>query len=189
MIQSLLDLISKFTALFIWWTVVEPWEQSIRVRLGSDRTRLGPGLHFRIPYADVLYTQTVRTRYTILGAQTLTTTDGQTITLAGSVAYKITDLDRLYDTLQHPEDAIQSITCGRVSEYVQAHAFSECSPGLIVAATKRHLDLSSYGLDVTDYVITSYVRVRTYRIINDSLTIGAWGDMLNTSDKKAGVPS
>src|SRR5688572_22622520 len=128
MISALLDFIQRFLDLFIWWTVIQPWEQGIRVRLGKKRVPLAPGIHFKIPYADHVYIQTTRRRYSNFGPCTATSRDGQTITLAGAVGFTIADLDKLYDKLQNPEDALHAITTGTVAGYVAAHDIADCTP-------------------------------------------------------------
>jgi|SRR6185503_8107971 len=184
MFSTLLDFIRQFFDLFVWWTIIQPWEQGIRVRLGKGRTKLGPGMHWKIPYADLIYRQTTRRRYSGFGPATLTTRDGHTITLAGAVGYSIRDLDRLYDALQHPEDSLHAIISGKVAEYVTTHDLSDCTPELITAKVRPKLGLSKFGLRNEHFTLSTYARVKTYRLIMDQHP-GTWGDALETERTKA----
>ncbi len=63
--NSVFEFIRRFAEVFIWWTVIQPWEGAIRVRFGRWVRTLTPGLHLRIPYADSVYRQTNRLLYTV----------------------------------------------------------------------------------------------------------------------------
>src|SRR6185369_9791485 len=156
MFSGLLDFIQRFFDLFIWWTVIEPWEQGIRIRLGRKRKQLGPGIHFKIPYADTIFKQAVRRRYTHFGPLSVTTLDGQTLTVSGSLGYHIRDLNLLYDRLHHPEDGIHSIVAGAIAEYIASHDLKECSPPDIVAGVRPLLHLRKFGIGVVQLTLTQY---------------------------------
>jgi hypothetical protein len=179
-ISSIFDFIQRLGQLLVWWTVIQPWEQGIRVRLGKGRTRIGPGIHWKIPHVDLIYKQSTRRRYSTFGPATITTRDGATITLAGSVGYSIDDLDKLYDGLHHPEDAIRSLCSGAVTQYIVTHDLAECAPDTVVTQCRDNLDLGRFGLYVEQFMLTTYARVRTYRLIMDNHP-DQWGDSISTT--------
>jgi len=187
--NAIIDLLRSFWRLFVWWVVIQPWEMGIRIRLGTRRTRLAPGLSFRIPFADAVYRQSVRLRFTTLPPQTVTTRDGKTLTMAGVLGYSIENVDLLYDTLHQAEDGLRSLTQGAIAGYVHEHAIAECAPALIEQRAADALVLSRYGLSFHSLVLTTYAQVRTYRIIMDRLE-NIYEDLLNTrvSDVPARVP-
>lgn len=185
MMQSILELLQYCFEAFIWWTVIEPWEQGVRVRLGKGRTRLGPGIHFKIPYVDKVFKQPTRRLYTNFGPISVTTSDGQTLTLSGALGYVVKDLDRLYDTLQHAEDGIHAIAAGAVTEHVANHTLAECSPAQIVEGARKLLRLRRFGLSVAQLTLTSYAKVRVIRLITDADTASKWGDGLDTESHHA----
>lgn len=61
--NAFVEILRSFWRCFIWWVVIQPWEQGIRVRLGKKRVRLEPGIHFRIPYLDAVFKQSNRLRW------------------------------------------------------------------------------------------------------------------------------
>lgn len=184
MVTALLDFIQRFLDIFIWWTIIQPWEQGIRVRLGRTRKRLAPGIHWKIPYADLVYRQTTRRRYSQFGPQTVTTRDGHTLTLAGAVGYSIRDLDKLYDGLQHPEDSLHALVSGKVAAHIATHDLADCTPEAIVTNVRPKLGLAKFGLRNEHFVLSTYARVKTYRLIMDQHP-GTWGDALETEKTKA----
>jgi len=89
-------LIEKFRSLFIWWVIITPWEQVLRVRLGKHLKLLEEGIHLKIPGIDYIFRQSTRMRVGLLPTQTLTTEDNKTLTIRGMIVYSIADLELLY---------------------------------------------------------------------------------------------
>lgn len=179
--QTFIDILDRFFAIFIWWAVIQPWEQGLLVRLGKSPRLLSPGLHFRIPYVDAIYRQAIRRRNSNFGPQTVTTSDGATLTISGTIAYSIKDILELYDRLHHPEDAIASTAQAAISGFVTARALADCTPPAICAACRSDLGLRKFGILVHDVSLTTFARVRTYRLITDTADPATWGDVLDTN--------
>lgn len=177
--NAIIEILRSFWRLFVWWVVIQPWELGLRVRLGKHRTLLRPGLHFRIPYVDSVFKQSIRLRWTTLCSQTVTTRDGHTLTMSGQLGYEIADIDKLYDTLHQAENAIRSIAQGAVSRHVHANELSACRPQDVEAGASATMDLSQYGLTYRALQLTTFCRVKTYRIINDQHE-NIWDDLLDT---------
>ena len=183
--NALLSLLSRFWALFIWWFTVAPWERTLRVRLGKHVTEFGPGLHFRLPHVDVLYRQTIRLHFTTIEPQTVTTQDGETITFAGVFGYSVDDLRTLYDTIQSPDTTLQALIHGAIAEYVCTHPLAECAPNVIEQAVMNEVDISKYGMKDPQLSITTYARVRTYRLIMDRHEIYSTGMTVSNAEQTA----
>lgn len=178
--NAIIDILKSFWRLLIWWVVVQPWELGLRVRLGKERRLLRSGVHFRIPYVDAVYKQSVRLRWATMTPQTVTTRDGHTLTMSGQLGYRIVDIDRLYDTLHQAENAIRSIAQGAIAEYVHRHDFSECSPEHVSDGAAQTLSLARFGLAADRLQLTTFCRVKTYRMIMDHHE-NIWDDLLNTT--------
>lgn len=176
--NSLWELLRRFGELFVWWTVVQPWEGAIRVRFGKRVRTLAPGVHLRIPYADSVYRQTVRLRLCMMGIQTLSTSDGKTITLAASLGYRIADVWKLYNTLHHAEATIQNLAMGEIARFVQGRTLAECGPAAIEKAVSSALSLDQYGISADGIRLLDFAVVKTYRLINEQRY--GTGDLLDT---------
>jgi hypothetical protein len=188
MITSFNQLISQVLSLFQWWIVIAPWEMAIRVRRGRKITVLSPGMHFRIPALDRFFVQRVRKRYLNTPTQTVTTRDGKAITISGGTSYSVCDVGLLYNTLSDPEDVIQVETMGLIAQYVVTHDMVDVTPETIKGYVDAHLDLGRYGLGGVELVITDFVCVRTYRIINSNPKEWNSGPGLTTqAETKIGV--
>lgn len=184
MITGINDLISQILNLFQWWIVIAPWEGAIRVRRGKSIKVLSPGMHFRIPSLDRFFVQGTRKRYMNTPTQTVTTSDGHAITVSGGTAYSIMDIGLLYNTLRDAEDVIQIETLAKVAQFVASHTLAESRPEAIQEYVNEHLNLERYGLGDTSFLITDFVCVKTYRIINSNPK--DWGSQgaLNTQAER-----
>jgi regulator of protease activity HflC (stomatin/prohibitin superfamily) len=180
--NSLFEFMRRFAEGLVWWTIIQPWEEALRVRLGSRVRKLPPGIHFKIPYADAIYRQSVRLRYCMMGVQTVTTLDGKTITLMATIGYTISSVEKLYGTLHHAEETIRQLSMSEVARFIQERPLLTCRPADIEKAVSSSIDLTKYGLLTDGIRITDFAVVRTYRLITD-LRYGTGSDMLDTGRK------
>lgn len=178
--SAMRELFNGLRGLLVWWVVVAPWEQALRVRWGKRVDLLLAGVHLRVPGVDRIYRQSVRERTADLRTQTLTTQDGATVTLAGNVRYSIGDIRKLYDTLHHAEATILDLAAGEIARFVTGSTRDTCTPDAIAESVNGRLALERYGLCKTRMYVTDFAFVRTYRLIQDQ----RWGndyDRLNTN--------
>lgn len=185
---ALQELFRNFGSLFRWWVIVAPWEQAVRVRLGKHVVLLEAGCHLRIPFADRIFRQSVRRRFTGVPTQTVTTKDGKTVTVGGGLAYSIVDVLRLYSTLHDAEDVIQTEANAAVARFVSAHDLTDCLPPSIEAHVGAHMDLEQYGLEAGDFCVTDFAVARTYRVIQGQpkdWKHGQWLDMERDTERPA----
>ncbi len=177
-IKDTLDYLSK---LFQWWIIISPWEKGIRVRFGNRVKLLEAGIHFRIPFFDTIYMQTIRSRNVSLPVQTLTSKDGITLTINSVVSYSIIDIIKLYDTLYHPEMTIANIVMSKIAVYISDNNIKDCSPAKLNEEINKTLSNTDYGVKFENMNIVSYAIVKTYRLIQE----GSWiGEGYNLNDKK-----
>lgn len=156
-----------FNAIKIW-IIVQPWESGVRVRNGKYIKKLNPGLYFRIPYFDSVFIQEKRLRVCDIAIQTCTTKDGKTITIKSALGYSIKDVEKLYNTLYHPETSLQNIAMSEVSSLVFSTLTDEIIPQKIEEQTLKALQKTDYGIEFEYFKLTSFAVVRTYRLIQDN---------------------
>lgn len=178
-IKDLLEYIFNFVKI---WIIVQPWQQGIRVRKGKTVKILNAGIFFRIPYLDSVYIQETRLRMVQMNMQTLTTKDGNTVTINSSLGYSINNIAKLYETLYHPEGTIVSLASSSVADYVYKNILKDITPSEIEIQVLQKLNADDYGLTFQHFKITNFAAVRTYRIIQDNQT---WVDCSTDLSKKS----
>lgn len=180
--MEILNTIAGFlNKLFQWWFTVMPWEQAILVRRGKHVRLLGAGLYVKIPFIDVVYVQTTRMRMVDTSMQTITTQDGTAVTIKSVYGYRIEDIQKLYNTLYHPEITLGSMVQGAIGEHVRLKNVKDITPESIEATVIANINQHDYGLKDITVKITNFAIVQTYRLIQDQS--GIW-EGLNMEPKK-----
>ena len=149
------------------WIIIQPWEAGLRVRMGKHVKKLKGGMYFKIPYLDSVYVQEIRLRVLSMPIQTLTSKDGKSITMAASMGYIINNIEKVYQTLYHPELTLINMAMAEITEYIANTdatliSFSEIQDRIITKMNEQ-----DYGIDVQYYKMNNFAIVRTYRFIQD----------------------
>jgi regulator of protease activity HflC (stomatin/prohibitin superfamily) len=186
MFDSVRELIVQFGKLFKWWTIISPWQQAVRVRLGKHTRVLGPGVHLLVPYIDTLYLQSNRKRVILSEMQTLTTADGKTITLSGQMIYAITDIEQLYRSVHHAEDTLGAIAQGAITDFVVSHRIEDITSASIARHVLDSSDFEQYGIGEVSFNVTAFAVVRTMRLIMDTQKEWLNGSGLDTDNANRG---
>src|SRR5687767_4894139 len=164
-----------------WWVVVAPWEQGLRIRLGKGAKVLYPGAHFRIPFVDRVYLQSLRLRVISDAGQTVATADGKVLTVTAVISYEVRNLAVLYGALANPEHMLLMLVSGRI-----AGVISRTSSALVsIASIEQESqptpeECEAWGIGSVTVKVTSFAFVRTYRLLmNDyrnlsGLDVDAW---------------
>lgn len=151
-----------------WWAVVNPWERAIRVRLGKHARLLDCGWHLRIPIIDTVTIFNNRLRISTFPGQTLGTTDGRTITVAGNVGFRIDDPLEAMRSLQQPEYSCAALVQTTVANYVTSRSFAELIKGELEGEAKAELERLASGLAIEYVSLTDFAVInRTFRILGD----------------------
>lgn len=173
--------LSAIGRILVWWIVVAPWEKGVRVRFGKCVHILDAGIHWRFPVIDRVYLQGVRLRTVDLSTQTVTTTCGTALTVAGNVSYSIGDIRQVFDTLSQPEDTLADLANSAIARFVSSHNLAECRHELIERAASTALELDRYGLSEGEVHITDLVAARTYRLMMEGSRWLDRSDRLSTT--------
>jgi regulator of protease activity HflC (stomatin/prohibitin superfamily) len=149
---------------FEWWVVVAPWEQGIRVRRGKRAKALGSGLHFKVPFLDRVYVVSTRKRMISDSGQTMMTKDGHVLTINTVLQFSVVDALRLFESIANPEQTLLMLVQARISEVVAAHNACELSPTIVGEQARTEIP-TGWGLSDVDVRVTTFARVRTYRLM------------------------
>lgn len=150
------------------WAVVSPWERAVRVRFGKFVRVLDPGFHFRIPLGDEVFLFNNRLRIATFPNQTLTTTDGKTLSVAGNVGFRIDDPLRAMQSLQQPEFSCAALVQTTVASYVSARSLEEIDKAELEGEAKAALEHIASGLVIEYVSLTDFASVsRTFRLLGD----------------------
>lgn len=169
MFNSIFDAISRFFQQFVFWYVVEPWEQALRVRAGKYVKRISPGFHLRIPYIDSIHVDSSRYRTSLCSPQTLTTADGKVLICTVATGHALEDIYKLYQTLYSASDTIKQTVSSFVAEEVARTNSTDLLPGELSdkLAARLSQEFKQYGLKDVTVRIQDFAYIKAFRLIQD----------------------
>lgn len=169
MFNGIWDSITRFFQQFVFWYVIEPWEQCLRVRAGKHVKRIGSGFHLRIPYIDSIHVESSRYRTALCSPQTLTTLDGKTVVLTVATGHSLEDIYKLYQTLYSANDTInQTVSSFVADEVVQTNSTDLRAVSLSEKLTARlSEEFKQYGLKDVTVRIQDFAFIKAFRLIQD----------------------
>jgi len=168
-IGYIIDVIKSIWFSLIPFYVINEFEHGIILRLGKWYKDIYPGLGWKIPFFDeVLKCRNTVTTMSIQN-QTLTTLDGEQITIEAIVKYKINNAKKYLLEVEDTTDAINDITQGKIKEIVTNKTWNEVRL-LQDAEIKEAVSIETikWGIKVYYITITSLAKARVYKLINDN---------------------
>lgn len=168
-IGYIIDIIKSIWFSLIPCYVINEFEHGIVLRFGSWYKDIEVGFHWKIPFVDsVLKCRNTVTTMSIQN-QTLTTLDGEQITIEAIVKYKINNAKKYLLEVEDTTDAINDITQGKIKEIVTNKTWNEVRL-LQDAEIKEAVSIETikWGIKVYYITITSLAKARVYKLINDN---------------------
>lgn len=167
-LQKIAEFLKNFWPLF----VVLPWEAAVRARAGKHVALLGPGVHWRIPFFDVLTLVNTRMRFVHSDLQALSTKDGSTLTASFTVGFRITDPLTATMRLHRPERAVSSMVNGYLAEVVAATDRASLTPEYAAKHVLERLKTEAIGYEFEVCQPGDFGYIRTYRLIQQHGSAG-----------------
>lgn len=166
--QGILEWLTSIAQGVKFWAVICPWESGVRVRLGKHAAKLDSGWHWRIPLADSILIFNNRLRIAVVPAQTITTSDGRAVSVAGSVGFRIADPLRAMLALQQPELSAAALVQRTVAQYVAGRDLDEIAADELEACAKAELEVLADGLEIEYVKLTDFAIInRTFRLLGE----------------------
>jgi regulator of protease activity HflC (stomatin/prohibitin superfamily) len=175
-VNQIIQFLSK---IFNWWVIIMPWEQAVFVRAGKNSKKITKGMYLKVPFLDSVYIQTVRKRMIDMPVQTMSTKDGQAITIRSVVGYSIKDIEKLYNTISHPEMTIQGLVMSKIGEYINARTSKDINIKELEGIISNEVSKEDYGLSDINVNITNFAIVKTFRLIQDQSWVSEGLEMKN----------
>ncbi len=150
---------------FRWWTVIAPWEQGVRVRLGKRADELPPGVHLRIPWFDRIYVQSTRLRIVSTNNQTISTKDGKVLTIHLAVRFSVVSMLRVYQSVSDPGLTLLNAVMSLASQHISQTHSSDLSHKSIEEFINSKTAGCDWGLGNLEAHVLGFAFVRTYRLL------------------------
>lgn len=170
MLDFLRELVTMLWEHIKFWVVIDHFNAGVRLRLGKPKGVLYSGLHWKIPFMDEILIHMIKTRTLDLSRQSITTKDGEAVTIEATIKFDVSDVETLLLEVNSAEDALGDMTKGIIRKVLMGMEWQECNDG---EADKRITSRAKtegvkWGINVSSVTITSMVKGRVLRIFGDN---------------------
>jgi regulator of protease activity HflC (stomatin/prohibitin superfamily) len=167
MFDKLIDLLTSSIHMLMFWTVVQPYEQAVRMRLGEFREVLDPGFHWKMPFAiDYVHTEHVVPKTERLSSMATTTTDGRNVGFDAVITYRINDIKKAVLEVEDVRDSIADACAGVIGTALAGATWEDIRTGTVVdqltaACRKRGW---KWGIEIQAVQLTGISLVKNIRV-------------------------
>lgn len=177
-VSHLIEFIASFWSNLLPFHIVNAYEHGVILRFGRYKRDVEPGLVWKIPFFDnVMLCRNTMTTIN-LNSQALTTKDGHPVTTDAIVKYKIIDAQKFLLEVHEVEDAISDITQAKIKEIITRTNWEELHKDVhsdkedeksVDEKIKNlaHKEILKFGIKVYYITLTSLVKTRVYRLIQN----------------------
>ena len=169
MFERVFDFIASFWNVLRPWVVIDDYEGGVILRLGRYHRELKPGLHWKLPLADVSVTTSTAITTMALRPQTLTTRDDLTIVISAIVKYHIEDVRAYLLDIWDSADVLNDVTLGAIKEIVALVDYRDLQRKEIeddVLNTVQD-EAKRFGVHVHKVTFSDLGKVRSIRLITN----------------------
>lgn len=168
MFDKLLDFLKSIWKDIIPFFVVNEHQMAIIFRFGKYKGTYKPGLHWKIPFAEVPQLAYVKTRTETLSPQTLTTMDGKQIVIRAIVRFSIDNVRKYIIDVWSADNALSDTVHGFISDFVQNNTWETIMSKLLIDITPKTIEAGArWGMEVEKVTFSDFATIRTYRLMND----------------------
>jgi regulator of protease activity HflC (stomatin/prohibitin superfamily) len=172
MFEKLLELLKDAWSGIKPFFVVDVFETAGVLRLGKYHRTALPGLHWKIPFADVPFEITTVETTWRSPAQPLTTKDDIAVTVMTVVRYSIRDVRPYITMIYDQHDVLADRTMGLVRRHVAKSTYRELvdaeEPEREIATRLRRA-VSKYGFEIEEVTFTAFTRSKPITLITQSV--------------------
>lgn len=150
-------ILEQFEQYIMPFQLIHVWEKGVLFTLGKNPKLLGPGLRFKFPFVQQIYTENVMLNTMCPKAIHATTTDGKTVSIEPAIEYEITDPIAWICEVNEATSNLHDITRSVVSDYVTDATWEDVKKKASNTEIRKKLNnkVKGMGCKVTDVMLTN----------------------------------
>ena len=167
MFDKLIQLLQTFGHALSPVFIVDMWEKALVLRFGKFEDIKEPGLHWKIPFVDSVWHQTVVTQSIHLHPQSITSLDYRNIVVKAIVRYDIKDCFLFLTKLAHPTDVLVDTTGAMIREIIEERNWEDLVDVEDELTEKIGRKVSEWGINIEKVTLTDLAEINSVRVISD----------------------
>lgn len=175
MFDKLIDFLLKQIDNIIPVVFIFQFEQGVKYQFGKYVCILNPGLHFKIPYINIILKEQITDTTMTLAAQSVHTEDGIEVIVKAAIGYKISNIAWYFNNVYDVKSAIADNASIAVRRTISANEYDFCKDNIIgldeTIAEVLQESVTQYGVKINFIGITDLTNSRSYRLFNEVVPI------------------
>lgn len=133
MFDRLFEILQAIWEALLPWTILQPYEAAVLIRLGKFKRTLGPGFHWIYPFGiDRIWQEhTVPKTHHLSGLST-TTKDGRAIGFDAIITYQVSDIEKAVLKVTAVEDAVIDTCTGVIGTALSDSTWEDVLHGKVI---------------------------------------------------------
>lgn len=166
-LSQIADWVGKFVPR---WMILDTTEAAIKFVRGSNVKVCGPGIHWYWPVTTIWHAYPTARQAERLETQTIETTDGTTVILAGLLVYTVEAIEQLIPRTYSASGTVKDLAMSAVHDvccqFTWAELKTEQQKGTLDTKLKNaaQKELRDYGVKVIKLMLVTMARCRVLKI-------------------------
>jgi regulator of protease activity HflC (stomatin/prohibitin superfamily) len=166
MLSQLFEILRSLGGSLAPWIVVDQWQGGVILRFGLFHRAMGPGFHWKFPFAETVSIHSVAVTTTALSAQSVIAPDGKVYTAEGVVRWRVDDIKPFACDIWDSENVVVDSAKSSIFETIRVEGVTDIAGRV---TTKSRRTLKKYGIFVEEITITTLAPVKCIRLIGGNL--------------------
>ena len=168
--EWLKDLLNTYLEYIKPWAYINHYERGVLLTIGRWPIVLKPGIYPKLPLLQYCYTAHIKEETIESKPLTITTLDGETITISGVVTYEIFDVKKYLvennDAYSNMKDTMRAEMSNHLEDINWENIKKKTTKnGVKRAIANKFLD---YGVTVKDFNFSEKCKIQAYKLFTDS---------------------
>lgn len=153
---------------------IPEFKEGVLLRAGRFKKTLGPGWHFKVPFIDDYFTDSVKTDTMKTDEVSLTTADGKTITVRAEFELRIIDIHKAVIETNDWRSNLQDVAQGIISSILEDLTWEDIMKKSTKTSISKKIKESAFsmGIETKNFNFTDKSISRSFRLFTSNINVG-----------------
>jgi regulator of protease activity HflC (stomatin/prohibitin superfamily) len=175
-LERIIDKLFEIWSTLIPFEIIEYYDRGVKLRLGKPTMKAGkikilePGLHWKIPFVDVILSHRVVAKTMDLTEQSITTKDSKSVVVRSVLKYEVDDVATILLEVDSAEEAVKDMCQGILMDAMSERTWEECQGPELTKQVKEKIKVEAkkWGIRIKAFTLTDLSIMRSIRLLNST---------------------